>query len=70
MTATTSTMMMAVQGVGAGTGAGAAGTIGAVGAGYCAAGAITEGTVEVITTGPTDTAFTVNVPESPSISTL
>ena len=61
---------MAGQGMGAGTGAGAAGTAGAVGAGYCAAGAVTEGTVEVITTGPTDIAFTIYVPDCPSISTL
>ena len=61
---------MAVQGVGAGTGAGAAGTAGAVGADGGAAGAVTEGTGEAINTGPTNAAFTVYVPESPSISTL
>ena len=60
---------MVGHGVGAGTGAGAAGTAGAMDAG-ATDGTVIEGTVEVITTVPTDTAFTVNVPESPSISTL
>lgn len=62
--------MIASQGVGAGTGAGTAGGTGAVGAGYSTDGAVTEGTVDVITTGLTGTALTVNVPESPSMSTL
>ena len=44
----------------AGTGAGAAGTTGAVGGGYCAAGAVIEGTVEVITIGPTDDLIFLN----------
>ena len=61
---------MAVQDMGAGMGAGAAGTAGAVGAEGGAAGAITEGTGEAISTGPANDAFTVYVPESPSISTL
>jgi len=61
---------MAIQGVGAGTGAGEAGTAGAVGAEGCTTGAVIEGTGDVITTGPTDAASTVYVPESPSISTL
>ena len=61
---------MAVQGVGAGTGAGVAGTAGAEGAGAWAAGAVIEGTVDVITTGPTDNALTVYVPDCPSISIL
>jgi len=60
---------MAVQGVGAGTGAGAAGTAGAVGAGV-AEGTVIEGTVDDITTGMSVAAFTVNIPERPSISTL
>ncbi len=63
-------MMIAAQGVGAGTGAGTGGGAGAVGAGYSTAGAVTEGTEGGITTDLTGTALTVNVPESPSISTL
>ena len=59
ITAATSEIIMAAQGVGAGMGAGAAGTAGAVGAEGCADGTVIEGAVEDITTGPTDTAFTV-----------
>ena len=69
MTATTTEIMMAGHGNGAGTGAGTAGGAGAVGAGYSTAGAVIEGTVDGMTTGPTGDGFTVNVPDSPSIST-
>ena len=70
MAVTTKDMMMASQGVGAGTGAGTAGSDGAVGAGYTTSGAFTCGTEGAITIGAVGAAVMVNVPDRPSILTL